>query len=107
VHHALCFRPIDDFPRFANARSRRQAPAELRFKSAPAPDAFHKKRFKGEGTGEIALGHSFERNCSDSEAGCDWFVMVDRPLRRAMLILADKPPFLASKKGLLDLPTDL
>src|SRR6266581_7147698 len=58
VHHALCFRPIDDFPRFANARCWWQAPAELRLKSAPAPDAFHKKRFEGEGTGEIVLGHS-------------------------------------------------
>src|ERR1700675_2493917 len=58
VNDALCFRPIDDFPRFANARCCWQAPAELGFKSAPAPDAFHKKRFKSEGTGEIGLGHA-------------------------------------------------
>ena len=81
------FWSIDDFPRFTNARSRRQAPAELRFESAPTPDAFHKKRFEGEGTGEIALGHLYERNCSDSEAGCDWFVVVDSPLSLLLYVL--------------------
>jgi hypothetical protein len=55
AHDALRFGAIYDFPRFADPFLRWQFFAELGFEVPPAPDAFHKDRFEGEGTGDREL----------------------------------------------------
>ena len=47
---ALGFRTIDNFPRFPDARIRRQFFSELGFESAAAPHSFQENRFEGEGS---------------------------------------------------------
>ncbi len=57
THDALCFGPVDDFPRFTDAQISRQFfPVNL-LQAPPAPDALHEQRFEHERIGDLQRRH--------------------------------------------------
>ena len=52
---ALCFRTINDFPRFADALVRWQVLAEQLRQLSPAPNSLHEDWLKGDGTADFGF----------------------------------------------------
>jgi hypothetical protein len=53
VDHALGLGAVDDLPELPDHGSMREGFAQQRFEVPASPNAFHGKRFKEEGSGEI------------------------------------------------------
>src|SRR5207245_376247 len=52
---ALRFGTINDFPRLAKSRNRREFFSKFRFKPSPAPDSLHEDWLKREGTADFGF----------------------------------------------------
>jgi len=52
---ALCFGTINDFPRLAKSRTRREFFFKSRFKASPAPDSLYEDWLKGEGAADFGF----------------------------------------------------
>ena len=58
MHDALRFGAIDNLPRFADERRRRQSFPIERFQAPTAPDAFHEDRLEDERLSKLGRGHA-------------------------------------------------